>query len=323
MNQALSNVFLRAALLSRIAVLAAVALSVVSRLLGFEISNSAQVVLAIIALAVGIPHGAIDHLITIPRESKRKFILFIISYTLIAIFAGMAISRWNLAGFQIVVVMSALHFGFGDASYFNEARRAEGSGEVAAPLLAIYAIPAGFLPVVLPLTDVKTHEVLNKLNPRIINWSGSYTELIRDLTFITALLSIVILILTRNLALAVDLSMLSALAALAPPLIAFSIYFGCWHAIRHTARLVPKLPRAMEKVAAKQTFNALIAAVKPGLYAILGVFILGIALMARGTDDLTNEFFWTILVIIWALTVPHMATTARFDLAAFKKSLRP
>ncbi len=39
-----------------------------------EIPLSLQLVIALIALLVGIPHGAIDHLITIPRTSRRKFI---------------------------------------------------------------------------------------------------------------------------------------------------------------------------------------------------------------------------------------------------------
>jgi hypothetical protein len=101
------------------------------------------------------------------------------------------------------------------------------------------------------------------------------------------------------------------------------VYFGFWHAIRHTARLVPKLPRAMQKVSTGNPLASFFAAVIPGLYAILGIFLLGIFFVARGTTEVTSDFLWIILVMIWALTVPHMATTAKFDLRAFKSSLRP
>jgi len=323
MNLALSKVFQRAATFSRIAAALAVLLAAITALFDFEIPLNVQVVIAIIALAIGIPHGAIDHLITIPRDSSHRFILFILFYTLIAISAGLAIAQWNLAGFQLVVLISALHFGFGDSAFFNESKGAAGTQKISFPILVAYALPAGFLPVVLPLTDQRTSRVLNKLNPAILNWSGSLTQEIRNLTFVAALFSILILLITKNLALALDLSLLAALSTLVPPLIAFSVYFGCWHAIRHTARLVPKLPRAMEKVSLGEVKSAFVAAVKPGLYAIVGIFLLGLAIIFKGTGDLTSEFLWSILVIIWALTVPHMATTSRFDLAAFKSSLHP
>ena len=289
----------------------------------FEISIKAQVVLAVIALAIGIPHGAIDHLITIPRTSRSRFIAFVTIYTLIAIIAALAIAKWNLVGFQLVVLMSALHFGFGDSAFANESRAAKNENGYSKSVLASYAIPAGFLPVVLPLTDERTLDVLQELNPTLINWAGTFTQLLRNTTLFLAVIAIVLLIVSRNFDLALDLFILFALSFLAPPLVAFAVYFGFWHAIRHTARLVPKLPSAMQKVSSGNLLASFLAAVTPGLYAILGIFILGIFIVARGSTDISSDFLWVILVIIWALTVPHMATTAKFDIKAFKSSLRP
>jgi Brp/Blh family beta-carotene 15,15'-monooxygenase len=219
--------------------------------------------------------------------------------------------------------MSALHFGFGDSAYANESQAAAGKNGYSKLVLASYAIPAGFLPVVLPLTDKRTLDVLQELNPALINWAGTFTELLRNSTIAIAVFSILLLIVTRNYSLALDLVLLLALSFFAPPLVAFAVYFGLWHAIRHTARLVPKLPSAMQKVASGNPLASFFAAVIPGLYAILGIFILGILFVARGSTDVSSDFLWVILVIIWALTVPHMATTAKFDLRAFKNSLHP
>jgi Brp/Blh family beta-carotene 15,15'-monooxygenase len=242
---------------------------------------------------------------------------------LIAIIAALAIAQWNLVGFQLVVLMSALHFGFGDSAYANERQSAAGKKAHSNIVLSSYAIPAGFLPVVLPLTDKRTLDVLQELNPALINWAGMFTELLRNSTLAIAVFSILLLIITKNYSLAIDLALLLALSFLAPPLIAFAVYFGLWHAIRHTARLVPKLPSAMQNVSTGKPLAVFFTAVIPGLYAILGIFILGIFFVARGTTDVSRDFLWVILVIIWALTVPHMATTAKFDLRAFKNSLRP
>ena len=323
MNQTLSQIYQGSARFSRVTAAAAILLFASLQVTNFEITIKAQVVLAVIALAIGIPHGAIDHLITIPRDSTKRFIGFIAIYTLIAIIAALAIAQWNLVGFQLVVLMSALHFGFGDSAYANESQAAAGKNGYSNFVLASYAIPAGFLPVVLPLTDKRTLDVLQELNPALINWAGTFTELLRNSTIAIAVFSILLLIVTRNYSLALDLVLLLALSFFAPPLVAFAVYFGLWHAIRHTARLVPKLPSAMQKVASGNPLASFFAAVIPGLYAILGIFILGIFFVARGSTDVSSDFLWVILVIIWALTVPHMATTAKFDLRAFKNSLHP
>jgi Brp/Blh family beta-carotene 15,15'-monooxygenase len=289
----------------------------------FEISIKVQIVLAVIALAIGIPHGAIDHLITIPRESTKRFIVFVVIYTLVAIVAALAIAHWNLVGFQLVVLMSALHFGFGDSAFANEGQTAAHRDGYPKLALASYAIPAGFLPVVLPLTDKRTLDVLQELNPTLINWAGTFTQLLRNSTIYFSVFSILLLVVVKNYSLGIDLVLLLALSFFAPPLVAFAVYFGFWHAIRHTARLVPKLPSAMQKVSSGKPVASFFAAVTPGLYAILGIFVVAIFFVARGNTDISRDFLWVILVIIWALTVPHMATTAKFDVRAFKSSLRP
>jgi Brp/Blh family beta-carotene 15,15'-monooxygenase len=323
MSQTLFRIYQGAGQFSRAMSAIAVLLFAGLQFSNIEISVKAQVALAVIALAIGIPHGAIDHLITIPRVSTKRFVVFILVYTLIAIVAALAIAQWNLVGFQLVVLMSALHFGFGDAAYTNESRAAADKTGYSNFLLACYAIPAGFLPVVLPLTDKRTLEVLQELNPALINWAGTFTQVLRNSTLAVAVFSTLLLIITRNYSLALDLLLLLALSFFAPPLVAFAVYFGLWHAIRHTARLVPKLPSAMQKVSSSTPLSVFFTAVMPGLYAIAGIFLLGIFFVARGTTDLSSDFLWIILVIIWALTVPHMATTAKFDLRAFKNSLRP
>ena len=116
MDIGLSRVYELASRASRIAVIGAIITFGIFDLISFELPLSGQVVIAVIALLIGIPHGAIDHLITIPRESRVRFIAFIIFYILLAVAAGFAIATWNQIGFQLILVISALHFGFGDGA---------------------------------------------------------------------------------------------------------------------------------------------------------------------------------------------------------------
>lgn len=264
-----------------------------------------QVAIALIALAIGIPHGAVDHLITIPRTSKVRFYRFIALYVVVAILAALAILKWNVIGFQIVVLMSALHFGFGDASFLAE------SGELKmnrATEIA-YALAAGSLPVVLPLVNGKSTSALERVNHHLVNWAHGATHGLEILVWTFAAIAFAFLLIQKRWRDVLDLIALALLAVIAPPLVAFAVYFGCWHATRHTARLTLLL---------KASSTPLWSAFKAGLPALLGTVIVagGIALVSK--NGFSSTLLWSLLVVIWALTVPHMATTARFDVKALK-----
>ena len=85
-----------------------------------------QVGFAVFALAIGIPHGAVDHLVALPATSRPKLALLIFGYIAIAVLAVLAILYWNKLGFQLVLAMSAFHFGFGDAAFIAEQDRLSG-----------------------------------------------------------------------------------------------------------------------------------------------------------------------------------------------------
>jgi Brp/Blh family beta-carotene 15,15'-monooxygenase len=320
MERPFAPVYTWARRISRYGVIAVLVLLAALHILGVEITLSVQLVIALLALLVGIPHGAIDHLITIPRSDTKRFYLYIAIYIAIAVLAGWAIAVWNVVGFQLVVLMSALHFGYGDAAYLNEKRDSQKRDRYSFSTENLYALPAGFLPVVLPLTDNRTVDALNRINPSLDDWLGSLTDPIRGTTIAIAGLAFLVFLASRKFSLAIDIALLSALAFFAPPLIAFATYFGFWHALRHTARLVPKLERASALAKSGDWKRAIWGAIYPGLYAVAGTIGLAVILMATNPDEISSTLLWSTLLIIWALTVPHMATTSRFDLQALRKS---
>jgi Brp/Blh family beta-carotene 15,15'-monooxygenase len=319
MDIGLSKVYELASRSSRVAVVGAIITFGIFDLISFELPLSGQIVIAVIALLIGIPHGAIDHLITIPRESRLRFVTFIIFYVLLAVAAGFAIATWNQIGFQLILIISALHFGFGDGAFKSEWNDSRGITKDGFLKVCAYALPAGFLPVILPLTDSRSLSALNRINPEIVNWSGSINQTLRNITLALALIGLLLLLITKNFQAALDLLLLLILSLLAPPLIAFAVYFGCWHAVRHTARLVPKLPKALIFARSAEPLKAFKSAVIPGLYAVFGTILLAVGLMVFRPEYFDTGLLWTILVIIWALTIPHMLTTAKFDLRNFSR----
>jgi Brp/Blh family beta-carotene 15,15'-monooxygenase len=272
----------------------------------------------LIALAIGIPHGALDHLVTLPRSSIVKMTLFIALYVAIAIIAVWAILNWNTAGFIAVVAMSAVHFGIGDAAFISELDRS--ANQSASPRLAqfFYAASAGLIPIVIPLTNQMSTSALNAVNPDLLNWHGGFAEELNNLVTIFFLLALIIQLLSKRYRDGLDLSILFLLATLTPPLVAFAAYFGLWHAMRHTARLTLNLKSSQNFVSQGNSAKAFLQAVIPGLPALVGTFIVSLALAAFSPERLSDELLWLSLVVVWALTVPHMMVTARLDKAAFK-----
>jgi Brp/Blh family beta-carotene 15,15'-monooxygenase len=305
--------FNRVRLFSTISVILGILLSLLfSDLLG-EGSMGWQVVIAVIALAIGIPHGALDHLVTLPKAAPMKMAIFIAIYVAVAVVAVIGILQFNTIGFIFVLFMSAIHFGIGDAAFINEIDK---RSDAERKLNRWFYIPAaGFTPVFIPLVNSASTQALASVNSALINWHQGYDSEILLAVTSFAVLAIVVMGLTKRYREALDLTLLLLLAHLAPPLIAFAVYFGCWHAMRHTARLTLSLPRSLENLNQGMLRKAFANAVIPGLPALIGTFVVA-GIMAISGQDFSDEFFWMALVVVWALTVPHMVVTAKLDRAA-------
>ena len=305
--------FTRVRLFSTISVILAILASLLfSDLLGVA-SMGWQVVIAVVALAIGIPHGALDHLVTLPKAQPKKMALFIVIYVAVAIVAVIGILKFNIVGFILVLFMSAVHFGIGDGAFINEIDKRQDSSQ---KLNRWFYIPAaGFTPVFIPLVNSASTQALASVNPALINWHKGFDSEILFIVSSFTVVAIVVMGFTKRYREALDLTLLLLLAHLAPPLIAFAVYFGCWHAMRHTARLTLSLPKSIENLTQGMLRKAFSQAVIPGLPALIGTFVVA-GILALSGKDFTDEFFWMALVVVWALTVPHMAVTAKLDRAA-------
>jgi Brp/Blh family beta-carotene 15,15'-monooxygenase len=305
------ELFLKVRKFSRFAIGSAIVLSFIFAQLIESSDITWQVVVALIALAVGIPHGALDHLVTLPRTSSAKMAVFIFVYIAVAIAAVVALLTWNVIGFIGVVVMSAVHFGIGDAAFISEIDRRSVDRKPFQKYL--YAAAAGTLPVVIPLVNEKSNSALEKVNPALLDWHQGLNNDLMLWTMVLTAIVLLRLVQKRRDGEAIDLVLLYLLAVTAPPLVAFAVYFGCWHAMRHTARLTLTLPSSQAAFAEGNLKRAFIKAVLPGTPALIGTFIVAAAIVIFRGDSLDDQLLWVSRVVVWALTVPHMAVTARLD----------
>jgi Brp/Blh family beta-carotene 15,15'-monooxygenase len=298
---------------STLAVLFAILVSGILSFLEFGESLGWQVGFAVFALALGIPHGAVDHLVALPATSKSKLVLLIIGYVAIAILAVLAILHWNKLGFQLVLAISAFHFGFGDAAFVAEQDRLSGRRRLKPKTQNMFAISAGSIPVLIPLLNESTASALREINPVLITWASDIAPQLKFLVAFFFVTTLVLLINEKRLREVIDLSLLALLALIAPPLVAFAVYFGCWHAMRHTARLTLILPKALIAAEKNNPWGTFLAAVIPGLPALFGTVIVALVIAVLDTTNIDASYLWYLLVVVWALTVPHMMVTIKID----------
>jgi len=300
-------------LISRLGILFGILVGVFHLSVG-GISIEVQVLLALLALAIGIPHGAVDHLVTVPKMASLRMVIFLSTYLAAVGLAIWFILSANLLGFQLVVLMSAIHFGIGDAAFISEIdSRKQGS----LPKIP-YAIAAGFTPVVIPLVNQQSSEALAAVNPALIGWAGALEGSLYFGMIGIALASIIWMLVAKRADAAFDIFLLLAISLITPPLVAFAFYFGLWHALRHTGRLSLELPASVKAHASNLTGKAFWSSVNAGVPALVLVIAFTIGLALTIGLNLSTEFLWILLVVIWALTVPHMALTARLDMRALK-----
>jgi Brp/Blh family beta-carotene 15,15'-monooxygenase len=262
-------------------------------------------VLALIALALGIPHGAADNLTLVNALSWRGWIRLGVVYVSIATAAALLIITLPVFGFIAVIAMTVWHFGTGDVQATAEL---EGETPVTGKFRIVYALALGSAPVLLPLTSSAALSTVVWLEPALsVIYSTSVPAIVRGVVLTLIVISIVALISRGALRGAFELFTLAVLGLVVSPFIAFAVYFGFWHATRHTARLAQATTGVI-------TLRSLASVTKIGIPSLLGfIAILAGVTIFLGNDSLSGTVLWIGLAIVWGLTVPHMWFVSRFD----------
>ncbi|MFI6243172.1 Brp/Blh family beta-carotene 15,15'-dioxygenase [Micromonospora sp. NPDC050795] len=278
----------------------------------------------LIGLLIGLPHGAVDHLVPAWQcatvRPLRATIGLLLAYAGAAA-ATVALFLWMpvpvLAGFLILTV---LHFGAGDVAY-----RAERDGQPpAGSVLAVLAY--GGPPVVLPaaLWPGTVDPLLDAVAPGA---SAAFTPAGRMVALSAVLLAAVVTGLRELAAHRGDevaaLGVLVAAFALVPPPLAFGAYFAAWHSARHVARLLHADPGNQHHLAAGRLDEPLRRfarqAALPTVGACAGLLALLYGSGATSTASATTagpfaaDSLQVIFAVLAGLTVPHAAVVARLD----------
>jgi beta-carotene 15,15'-dioxygenase len=294
--------------------LAAAVLAVV---LPAAVAASLTLIVAVLGLLAGVPHGAVDHLV-LSRLAGRPLPLVTAAYAAIA-GASWALLHWvgpltvGVVVVLSVVVLSVVHFGLGELEVYRAATGWH-PGSVIGVALAVAGTGALLLP--LARSGAGLAAVASAMSPDLgaVIGAGPVRLGIAAVWGVAAGVAGVAALRAGRASVALDVVLVGALGAFLPPLAAFAVWFGGWHAVRHTGRLLADEPGCAALIAADRTPAALrrfarLAA--PPSLAALAVLLL---LLARTTaaPDLERAIA-EVLQVLLALTVPHMVVVLWLD----------
>jgi Brp/Blh family beta-carotene 15,15'-monooxygenase len=122
----------------------------------------------------------------------------------------------------------------------------------------------------------------------------------------------------------VDVLLVGALGLLAPPLVAFAVWFGGWHSLRHCTRLLTVEPRSAGLLAVGRPGAAVRALARLALWPTLAAVAALVALLVAtaAAADPAQAVGGTLLVLL-ALTVPHMLVVLGLDRRESPDALAP
>ncbi|MFU8812816.1 MAG: Brp/Blh family beta-carotene 15,15'-dioxygenase [Balneolaceae bacterium] len=267
-------------------------------------STMAPWLVLVSVFVIGIPHGAIDHIIASRlyglNQTLRSHLLFYAGYLLIMLVIGALWIVAPVAGMAFFLLISAYHFGQADAEEFLAQRTGwrhlltAGRGLFIITLI-VFPFPDLSYPIMAEAMRISEGALVGRLpEPSAALWlsAGCYT------------LSILILLalkqLEKPLLLVADSLLLVALFLITGPLIGFALYFALWHSAGHVTEMRDYLRSQNRSLSVAGFYK------KAAPFTL--VSIAGLALLAgvQQALQLQEEFLSLLFILISVLTLPHM-----------------
>ena len=276
-----------------------------------ELLARVAVPLALAGIVLGVPHGAVDHMVPFwtggRRPDRVAMTRVLAGYLLVAAVAAACLVLAPAPTVLAFLAVSAGHFGRAEVTAAAEraGRPVPGGATDLAPALA-----HGLAVVVLPvaLWPAESAVVLGWLSPALGNPLPAGARAVLGLLVAGLTVLAVVGLLRRHRAReAAELALVVALFVVVPPLAAFGVYFAGWHAVRHTGRLLglPGPDGVVPGPAAGVRRLALHAALPTAVSLAAVLVLVGPATTPAAVSGA--------LAVLVALTFPHVRTVAALD----------
>ncbi len=264
--------------------LALTTLCLVATVIGGTPSPHVSLIVGAVAVALGMPHGALD--VAIGPRLMHWWVFFpgyglLFAVTVAAWFAA------PLVSLGVFLSLSWFHFGTGDASGWDLSPRLRSVRALATGGVVLGGPMACHAAVVAPLFTALQLGRREVPAATVHSWGLAMLAVAGP----AALLTTAKHLLARQWSGAAEILLLVAVATSASPLITFAVYFAFWHSPRHLIEVRP----TRQSLAATSVATAL---------TLVGAFVVWWSL--RPSFDSAVQ---VVFIGLAALTVPHLVVT--------------
>ncbi|NBC28080.1 MAG: beta-carotene 15,15'-dioxygenase, Brp/Blh family [Bacteroidetes bacterium] len=259
--------------------------------------------------AIGIPHGAIDHVMAAElynlNQTLKDHLLFYASYLLVMIVVGALWIVLPVGGMVFFLAISIYHFGQADMEDFTTS---------ACPAKRLLYLNRGLL--IIGLIVFSDHTVTYPIMADAMQLSADQFSafmpppaasilLITGIYLMLSLLAIAAGWVHRPLIYLSDSTLLASLLYVTGPLIGFAIYFALWHSAGHINEMRHFFKSRGASLSVAEFYMkalpfTLVSLAGLGLLAGINIFL-----------DMENQFLTLMFILISVLTLPHMLIVER------------
>jgi len=294
-------------------------------------ARTAAAPVAVLASLAGLPHGAADAGLLRSAPVGRTGLLGL-GYLLAALLTGVLIMFAPVPTFVALLVLAVVHFGTGELEYARPAAPVGGAGQRsdgaarwprARDAAAVLAVGGVAVAVPFAVHPRGVDAVLRAVSPGLPGALPMWWRWAAVALAAVCAVAVAAVDLPRGrVGPVAELALLALLGLSAPPVLAFGIFFGAWHSLRHTARLLA-LPAAPLPAASGSVSSGPVAAGYTGptldrrTFACAGggsVLVAAAAITVLwGTGTAAPGLVAAAVSALLALTVPHTAVVLWLD----------
>ena len=280
--------------------------------------------IAILGALAGLPHGAVDHLLPgwlllgatdasggrRRRVGARDVVWLLVGYLFSAAAMGALLVLAPAPTLIAFLVVAGAHFGWGEVTAGADR---QGTRLALNPVSVLHALAVGLVTVGLIVWSQPdaTDPIVRAMSPTVADLAITSRTAGLSVVVVVVGAALVALLWRRQGQQAFELTLLALVFATCPPLAAFGVYFGLWHAVRFTGRLVDAV-RLHDGLVSRVDHGGVAAlrhlmrlSVAPTVVALVAV---GVIISLSGVVTIQAQ-----VAVLLAVTFPHAAVVAWLD----------